>query len=65
MQELPLEVDEVRKILRDEENSELQKRTLRLTTSQMGWLIHGEEDEVVVCVKDVEENRSTKRCSAP
>ena len=58
-----LNVDEVRKILRDEENSERQNRTVWMT-SQMGWPIHAEEDEVV-SGKDIEENGSTKRCIAP
>ena len=59
-----LNVDEVRKTLRDEENSERQNRTVRLTTSQMGGPIHAEEDEIV-SGKDIEKNRSTKRCIAP
>ena len=59
-----LNVDEVRQILRDEEHSEQQNRTIWLTTSQMGWPIHTEEDEVV-SVKDIQENRLTKRCIAP
>ena len=59
-----LDVDEVRQILRDEENSERENRTVWLTTSQMGRPIHAEEDEVV-SGKDIEENRSMKRCIAP
>ena len=59
-----LNVDEVRQILRDEEESACQSRTVWLTTSQMGWSIHAEEDEVVSRT-DIEENRLTKRCIAP
>ena len=59
-----LSVDEVREILRDEEESACQNRTVWLTTSQMGWPICAEEDEVVSST-DIEENRLAKRCIAP
>ena len=59
-----LNVGEVRQILPDEEKSECQNRTVWLTTSQMGWPIHAEEDEVVSST-DIEEKRSTKRFIAP
>ena len=54
-----LSVDEVREILRDEEESACQNRTVWLTTSQMGWPICAEEDEVVSSA-DIEENGLTK-----
>jgi hypothetical protein len=59
-----LSMDQVRQILRDEEEFARQDRTLWLTTSQMGWSICKEEDEVVSSA-DTEEGRVTKRCIAP
>ena len=59
-----LNMDEVWKILREEEETACQSRTVWLTTSQMGWPIHAEEDEVVSSI-DIEENRLTEQCIAP
>ena len=59
-----LNMDEVRKNLREEKEFACQSRTVWLTTSQMSWPIHAEEDEVVSST-DIEENRLTKRCIAP
>ena len=59
-----LNMDEVRKIFRDEEEFAYQNRTVWLTTSQMGWSICAEEDEVVSST-DIEEGRLTKRCVPP
>ena len=42
-----LNMDQVRQILRDEKEFACQDRTLWLTTSQMGWSICTEVDEVV------------------
>jgi hypothetical protein len=59
-----LGVEQVREILRDEEKLACQDGTVWLTTSQMGWPICVEEDEVVSNA-DIEGHGSTKRCIAP
>ena len=59
-----LGVEQVREILRDEEKLACQDKTVWLTTSQMGWPICVEEDEVVSNT-GIEENGLTKRCIAP
>ena len=57
-------VEQVRGILRGVEKLACQDRTVWLTTSQMGWPICVEEDEVVSNA-DIEGHGSTKRCIAP
>ena len=59
-----LSVEQVREILRGEEKLASQVGTVWLTTSQMGWPICAEEDEVVNNA-DIEGYGPTKRCIAP
>ena len=59
-----LSVEQVREILRGEEKLACQVGTVWLTTSQMGWPICAEEDEVVNNA-DIEGYGPTKRCIAP
>ena len=59
-----LSVEQVREILRGEEKLACQDGTVWLTTSQMGWPICAEEDEVVNNA-DIEGYGPTKRCIAP
>ena len=59
-----LSVEQVREILRGEEKLACQDGTVWLTTSQMGWPICAEENEVVSSA-DIEGHGSTKRCIAP
>ena len=59
-----LSVEQVRENLRDEEKLACQDKIVWLTTSQMGWPICVEEDEVVSNA-GIEENGLTKRCIAP